>query len=385
MSHLIIPPYDTVYTPEGELASTWHGKETVVAGEILADGSNTPRVFCPVVSAGFKVDFESQLTDMPAELAKEIGENPISDWKVLLADLRASCMRTGESSEPRVIPIHVAKGGYVIHQNRVLFNALVQAASKVVGEGNFKIATIGTLGAYSQFFISIQVKGQETFTVNGNDIHSQYFNLISSHNGLVASATMLSIIRMVCMNTVQLALAQAETEGTISKMKHTKNSLDLITPEAFELNLRMWTAQGEMLKAAFEDFSKRSMNLDGFRSFATGIFTNDGSDTLSTTSLNRITEMEVLFARGKGNKGETLFDGINAFTEYFTSGDGVGRKSEVNKRIASASFGRGNQWKQEVLRIACNKEELEVCMRRGERFYADKLKTEAHVVASQLN
>jgi hypothetical protein len=377
MSHLIIDPFDTVYTPEGELAKTWHGKETVVEGVIQPDGSNVPRVFCPVMGAGFKVDFDSNLTEMPVELAEEIGQNPISDWKVLLADLRTN----GQG----VIPVHVAKGGYVIHQNRTLFDAFVQAAKQVVGEGNFTIATIGTLGAYSQFFISIQIKGQEAFTVNGNDIHSQYFNLISSHNGLVASATMLSIIRMVCMNTVQLALAQAEIEGSVSRMKHTKNSLDLITSEAFELNLRLWTTQSDALRLAFESFSGRKMSLDGFRSFAAGVFTNDGSDNLSTVSFNRISELEVLFSRGLGNKGETLFDGINAFTEYFTTGAGVGRKSEVNKRIASASFGRGSEWKREVLRICCDEEEFDTCIKRGERFYADKLKASASVSAESLD
>ena len=114
------------------------------------------------------------------------------------------------------------------------------------------------------------------------------------------------------------------------------------------------------------------MNADGFRSFATGVFTLEASDRLSTTSRNRVEDMVTLFQKGRGNSGKTLHDGYCAFTEFFTSGRGAGGRDVNNaKRIATANFGRANEWKLEALRVATDEKELVETMKRGERLYAD--------------
>jgi hypothetical protein len=368
MSHLIIKPFDTVYCPEkGVFSSTWHGLQENVTGEISPDGSNVGRLFAPLFKTGFKPDFDSPISEMPAELASELGSNPITDWAIILADLRAN----GQG----VIPVHVAKKDYTIHQNQTLWNSMVQSATAVLGVNGFTIATAGTLGAYSQFFMSLAIKGQGDFSMGKGDEWKQFFNLISSHNSLVASQIMLSSVRMVCMNTVLQSISSASDH---SKIRHSKNSLELITPEAFEINLSRWVKEIDTLKGLLEMIKGKPMNLDGFRAFATGVFTNDGTDVLSTTSRNRVEEMEVLFAKGKGNSGNSYYDALNAFTEYFTSGNGVGSSDvKLAKRIASANFGRGADWKREAMRILADEDTLTATMKRGERLWEDREKIDA--------
>jgi hypothetical protein len=88
-----------------------------------------------------------------------------------------------------------------------------------------------------------------------------------------------------------------------------------------------------------------------------------------------------LFAKGQGNKGETVYDGINAFTEYFTSGNGVGGKLvKQNRRVASANFGRGNEWKQQAILTATNEEAFKSAIERGTKLYNDKLTANAAAV-----
>jgi hypothetical protein len=248
----------------------------------------------------------------------------------------------------------------------------------VFGKDQFTIATLGTLGGLSQFFVSIAIKGHESFKVGKGekaDLQKLFFNLVSSHNGIVSSAFMLSIVRIVCMNTVMASLSDAEANGRQTKFKHTAKSLELITPEALEASFCGWLAAAESYKAALEMFTTVAMTLDGFRAFATGVFTNDGSDSLSTTSFNRVVEMESLFQRGKGNSGVTLADGVNAFTEYFTSGNGIGSKTvNAGKRVASANFGRGNDWKKLAIAIASKEEDFVTTCKRGEILYVDKVK-----------
>jgi len=366
--HLIIDGIDTVYTPaDCEFADTWHGLQRELKGGIQPDGSNSPDVFCPLVQCGIKADFETEVAkDLPEELASHLGEQGFKDWKLILADLR-------QGQAGKVIPVHIPRKGYQIHQNKLLFDTFVASANEVLGPNGYTIATLGTLGAYSQFFISIAIKGNDAgFTIGKGDKWATFYNLVSSHNGLVASQRHLSMVRIVCMNTVQAAIASAECQAML---KHTKNSLELITPQVFAKDLKNWLGEKEQFQQTLEALKAQAMDVDGFRAFASGVFTNDGSDNLSTTSFNRVTEMESLFARGKGNKGKSVYDAVNSFTEYFTSGNGVGSKDRValNKRIASANFGRGNQWKLEALRCASEEEVFKTTMERGERYYTDKL------------
>lgn len=372
MSHNI-GKFDIVYTPaETEFAGTWHNLQTTVQGGILLDGSNVPRVFPNIIEDTFKLSSipdDKLLSDAMDDDDKDAEGNPLKGWKMILAEVPGKGF----------IPLHVPKSGYCIHQNRMLFDSLIQAAKQVCGNDALTIATVGTLGNLSQFFVSIALKGNDSFTIKGRKgrkfEHKSFLNLVSSHNGMTASAAMLSIVRVVCQNTVNASLADAETNGTAAKFKHSKESLGKVTPEAFEASLKGWLAARESYVSALQSFEGQKMTLDGFRAFASGVFTNDGSDALSTTSYNRVAEMESLFTRGQGNFGESLADGVNAFTEYFTSGAGVGStKVNPGKRVASANFGRGNDWKKLAIAIAANEDDFKATCKRGEILYTDKVK-----------
>ena len=365
MSHLIIKPFDTVYTPSGQFAETWHGLQTCLDEPIALDGSNAPNVFERIVTVGVRPDIDSPLADVPEEYADEIGVC-LEDYKLLMANLTAQ----GHG----FLPLHIPKAGYVIHQHRLLFDSMVSACKEVLGNA-FEIATLGTLGAYSQFFVSIAVKGEEAMTIGKDDVYRLFFNLNSSHNSLIASNFLLSFIRMVCMNTVQASITDADRNGTRAVIRHTKNSKNLITPEVFAANLRAWRTTVANHKEALEAAKAVPMDVDGFKAFAAGVFTHENSDKLSAVSFNRVEELASLFVRGRGNSGESLYDAINAFTEFFTSGSGVGSANVSQaKRVASANFGRGNEWKLEAIRIASDEEELAKTCQRGAMLYEDKMK-----------
>lgn len=369
MAHCITE-IDHVFCPEnGQFAETWHNLQTNTQGRIALDGSNIRPVFCPVVQTGFKPDFEAPISNVPADLAGDLKENPLSNWKMILADLRGN----GHG----VVPLHVAKEDYAIHQNEELFRSMVQAAKEVLGESNFEVATVGTLGGFAHFFVSIAIKGEfEGWSVGEKDAWKSFFNLVSSHNGQVASQTLLSVIRIVCMNTVQASISDADATGQSAKIKHTANSAALITPQVFEGNLRLWIAERAKMKSTLETLKGQKMSLDTFRAFATGIHSNQSTDLLTTNAFNRVGMLAELFARGRGNSGESRYDALNAFTEFYTSGNGVGNPANVktSKRLASASFGQGNAWKQTALATLGNEVEFAKACARGEVLYTDKLK-----------
>jgi hypothetical protein len=367
MSHLIIKNIDKVFTPAGEYAKTWTGLETIVEPSIALDGANIMDAFCPIVECGLKADFEAEICTIDAELQ---GELDLTTYKLVLADCR-------KGYSGKVHPLHVPKQGYKIHQNKALFDCMIAAAQAVLGANGFEIVTVGTLGGYSQFFMSIAIKGQDTFNVgklaNGAlDTWRKFFNLNSSHNGLIGSNRMLSGIRMVCMNTVQMSIHDATEAGNISVIKHTENSEALITPEHFEADLAQWLSRADTFEKMLAAMKSTPMNLDAFKSFACGVFTNSKTDLLSDISFNRVDEMADLFSKGIGNDGASVYDALNAFTEYFTHG-GKDSKLDKAKRVAMANFGRGNDWKNEAMAVAKDRELLAATITRGETLLNDKL------------
>ncbi len=360
MSHMIIEKIDTVYTPnQQQWRDTWHGHQTVVEEEkISTDGSNVPYAFNPILEVPMNPQFPDDF-----ELNEDT-QNEVEQWKVICADCR-------DGKSGKIHPLHVPKKGYQIHDNRLMFDCMVKAADQVLGANNYELVTVGTLGGYSQFFMSIAIKGEEKFTVGTDDIWSKYFNLITSHNSVVSSSFMLSLIRMVCMNTVQAAIVESTNNDTNQKIRHSKDSLDQITPKAFEKTLSTWIDNASQYKKQLENLKSQKMDLNQFRAFSVGTFTEEKSDMISTTSYNRVSEMESLFVRGIGNVGESRYDALNAWTEYFTSGNGSGKVAGA-KKLARANFGKANDWKREAFRILTDEKEFTIANERGNQLMNDR-------------
>jgi hypothetical protein len=62
-------------------------------------------------------------------------------------------------------------------------------------------------------------------------------------------------------------------------------------------------------------------------------------DKFSTRTLNAVSGITDLAIRGRGNSGETMYDVLNGATEYWTSGDGVGRDTSGSAKAYSSEYG----------------------------------------------
>lgn len=189
----------------------------------------------------------------------------------------------------------------------------------------------------------------------------------------MTSSRMLSMVRIVCMNTVLASVHDSEANGTRSAIRHTKNSLEKITPETFESDLKLWLTECGSYQEAIRNMKNVSMTLEKFKAFAAGVFTIEETEKISTTSFNRIESLATYFVRGIGNNGKTAYDALNAFTEYFTHGDGIGsQKIAIEKRIARANFGRANDWKKQAFVFLSDFEMFENACKRGERLLNER-------------
>jgi len=99
-----------------------------------------------------------------------------------------------------------------------------------------------------------------------------------------------------------------------------------------------------------------------------------GSPKLSTRSLNAANSIADLFANGKGNNGKTLYDLANGATEYWTHGDGVGRKADDITKSYKSEFGMAADHKSRFIELLADEDRRKTAKEMGKEALAEALK-----------
>lgn len=104
---------------------------------------------------------------------------------------------------------------YIPYQNSEAFKVL----DPFIGIGKGIWHTAGVLGKGERIWIQAKLPGY--IEVTKNDIIEKYFLLVNSHNGSTGIKLLFSPQRVVCQNTLQMALVSGES--SIMNVRHTKN------------------------------------------------------------------------------------------------------------------------------------------------------------------
>jgi len=109
---------------------------------------------------------------------------------------------------------------YTILQNRDAFKFF----DPILDEGEAFIETAGVLGKGERIFITARLP--EHISILGKDDPiEQYLLITSSHDGKSATTVMFTPIRVVCNNTLNIALASMKKGGNRHTIKHTVNQM----------------------------------------------------------------------------------------------------------------------------------------------------------------
>lgn len=109
----------------------------------------------------------------------------------------------------------IRKNKYTPYQNKDAFKVL----DPFIGLNQAVWHTAGVLGKGERIWVLAKLPGQ--IKVTKNDIIDKYFLLTNSHDGSTGIKLMFAPIRVVCQNTLQMALVGGES--SIMNIKHTKN------------------------------------------------------------------------------------------------------------------------------------------------------------------
>lgn len=226
-------------------------------------------------------------------------------------------------------------------QNRDAFTAF----DALVGEGEAMYHTAGVLGKGERVWILAKLP--DYIRVNGNDIVEKFLVLTNSHDGSSAVRVKLTPIRVVCENTLALALSGTEQEVRICHIAHAEERLKK-AHEILGLTNKLYAE----LDQIFSRMSAKQLTGTMLAEYVRNIFPlQHGSNQNGHVPKVREKILE-LVETGKGmdmSRG-SLWNAYNAVTEYI---DHVRRPNASDSaRLKSMWFGTGEQIKKSAFRLA---------------------------------
>lgn len=323
----IIEPIDITYSNQGP---EWHGKAVTVP-EITED------VLQPIF-------FDIQ--ERPLSISEDGVSYGVNGYKAIVADLRhrpelEAVEVDGNTVNLQMVPLHVSKESYQVIPNQWVWD-MIQTAIKGIP---CTVTSAGTLGAGKYFYSTIALEGEEGFSV-GKDKFLAYFNVITSHNGTLALEAYDSLVRIVCMNTLRWSRS---AKGELNfKVYHTAGARMAITNMGEIVNQILSGRKEFVNQMGYLQSVPCNLSL-AMELIAAWLSGGKKDYELSTQAKNRVDDVALLFVKGKGNNGENLYDLFNGVTEYFTHGNGTGKKGTVISKWVRSEFGKAAEDKREFV------------------------------------
>lgn len=209
----------------------------------------------------------------------------------------------------------------------------------------FELETAGVLKDGKKIW-ALAKTGQST-ALKGNDVTNGYVLLATACDGSMATTAQFTSIRVVCNNTLAIALKGAS--GAV-KVPHSTTFDAQAVKQQLGISVSAW----DDFMYSMRTLTDRKVNSRGAQSYFQRVFSEDLKDVSAKVNDRAIAKAIALFdGQGKGSdlssaKG-TAFGLLNAVTEFV---DHERKAKNTDYRLDSAWFGEGANIKQKALEQA---------------------------------
>lgn len=364
MSHGIIAKLDKVISTKG---TEWHGLAEVFSA--IGEAEIAQMLF-PIAQGEILASEGIPFADKIANLRNLLGAGqveralmvldnfgiaPMEGRKALLADRRAM---GGE-----LTALHIPKNSYEVVTNAEIW----EIVKKTAADTGAIVTSAGTLEGCKKFFVSLEFPDKSLLKANGDDFKA-HLNFVTSHDGTIGVRAYDSMIRIVCMNTLRASLA---SQGKVGFTVYHSKSAGAKVAKLPELIAEVMTERAEFIRQ-MELLDEMKLTAAKARHIVGGWFATEQAmgkaiEPLATRSRDSVEQIIHLFAHGQGNEGASAYDLLNGFTEYFTHGEGCGKKATTAEKAYKANFGGAAARKDAFFESLLNPAEIELLTANGEK------------------
>lgn len=216
----------------------------------------------------------------------------------------------------------------------------------VVGEGQAIYDTAGALHGGRRVWIMARVP--QTVFVDGGDELERNILLYTSHDGSSTLKMQQVMTRVVCQNTLSVALKEATNTVSILHRGNYKQRV-----QEAQRALKVVHGYFDDLTALIEQFAAKPMSAVDMRDFTEKLLPIEEGQKSPRTEKAR-NEIRALFSEGTGNNGRSRWDALNAVTEWVDHKRTYGRTQlgeSDETRFASTLFGSGADMKSNAVAL----------------------------------
>ena len=249
--------------------------------------------------------------------------------------------------------------GYTPVQNTEMFKMF----DSIVGSGEAFYHTVGSLFGGRKVWLLAKFNGE--VKLDDGDVLDKYVLLSNAHDGSGALTAMFTPVRVVCWNTLSVALRGGNQEDSKRMyLRHTQG----ITEKAIDVrkylgleNLyyeRMMEECNSLIQKSFTKEQMAELSLQLYR----GNEEIENIEDIKGTSRSSVEQTISLFNHGIGTNGENAYDAFNAVTED---------DSVREKRLNQTWFGKGQSVREKTFNILSADNYDELLKPRNENLIAD--------------
>jgi len=217
----------------------------------------------------------------------------------------------------------------------------------LVGENAAVYHTAGALGQGERIWLLAKLPGQ--LRIVGDDVADNYLLLANSHDGQGSVQVKFTSVRVVCQNTLTLALGGTES----FRLVHTPDVKQRL--QAAGNLLAQVRTRYDTMEQALQAMARISVNQARLQEYLTQVFPDpDPTDEAAVSRVNRSRQWsEYFFDQGRGNRlpgvTGTLWAAFNGVTELL---DHRKTRQSPHQRLTSLWFGDNYRIKARAFTLA---------------------------------
>ena len=220
----------------------------------------------------------------------------------------------------------------------------------VVGE---KLAIYETAGALFQgrrVWMLAKIPGEMLIQSVKEDAVEKYLLFMTAHDGTMSVRMLFSPVRVVCNNTLTIALSRGSSDGIA--IRHTTNIQAKIDIARQALGFAV--QQYAQLETTFNEMAMKRLEKDVYQEYLKTLIPDNEEAENHTRTQNMREEIEEKYHNEKNTlegMQETVWAAYNSVVEYVDHGRTIRNTSGSygENRMASLVYGSGAQLKQKAL------------------------------------
>lgn len=240
------------------------------------------------------------------------------------------------------VPLGVVSPSCRALQNKEAFEFF----DPIIGDSKAVFETAGSLGNGERIWVLARVPGE--IRVIGDDICSKYLLLSNAHDGRGSVSVKFTPIRVVCQNTLMLALESGEKAHNIRHSKHMQGRLQNVQ----ELLSLIWKTF-EKAEKLFQLLAKVPVKGERFDTYLEAVYPRTEGQRKAKQRPERWDRVAQLFEAGDSphlRPSHTLWGAYNSVTRYEDYRQA--KEAGPDRRLNRIWFGQGADLKLHALQQA---------------------------------